>query len=387
MLTLVNSITDFPRPVNGVIFLKENSTWLIGGTIDCLEYTIYCDKNVTITGFGQETSKLITRSTSGEFIVGYGTLTLHKITIVTTTSGVTNVFVDGSTQTDAFGYSASLDWSYVNFQGAGLAVKITNVRSFLIENGGFFCKSGAEFSGDITSAIFTDCSFSLTTTGGMGVNVGTANILSRLRLATSRMLVGAGCVGLDSSAANFMIEESLQLEDISFSGAGTYLLGLDHKSLYTRFNNCKGIMNSLIFAELSYGGTGLATPVPKATWTKAIILTTAHNETNKFEHDILGNKTTYKSDVDAFCKFTLSTTVSTVGNNRELDLAFFKNGSIINTSVQSHTLGRSNSPYNISINFSEYLSLNDYIEFYFRNNSAANAITVHRYTFRMEQYK
>lgn len=106
---------------------------------------------------------------------------------------------------------------------------------------------------------------------------------------------------------------------------------------------------------------------------KAVGVTTGNTLNQNFTHS--NNRLTYNCEITHI--FNVSSTCSLAsGNNQSIRTIFYKNGSPINDSMVKVTTSGSGAVENLKNQAIIELSENDYIEFYVRNATATNNITV-----------
>lgn len=125
----------------------------------------------------------------------------------------------------------------------------------------------------------------------------------------------------------------------------------------------------------------LTTVLTQNIWTKLNVITTAD-----FIQNLTHSNNRFTNETP-FTKLFCCTAIANVydGNNNEVDLAFFKNGILVNSSIQSEETHSNNRASSIPIQDYIQLAPNDYLEVWVKNKTASNNIVTTNFNFIIKQ--
>lgn len=317
---VISDADNFPDPVNNVITLEPNTAYLIAGTVDLMGARIVGQPNTTLFGLSPELS--IIKSTgfndaNGAFLVTNYTFPMNYIAFHD--FGAEQILdIDGD------GNEAALDWYGINFLNCSNIGIVKNVNNSITHTMGYLNSSGLVYDGtigtvSIESTIFTPAA------GGSAVTLAaTANITRRFRIIYSSFVVNSGETGINVDASATLPDEGYILVYCNFSGAGTYLNGIDYTSNKARFESNRGIINTSTVGHCYFVNNATTTTVTTSgTYYKVAGTTLEGTINNKFSHSV--NRLTFTGTYAGYFEATASLSVATsINTNFSFRLA--KNG-------------------------------------------------------------
>jgi hypothetical protein len=364
----VNSKTDFPTAVSGVITLADNVTYFITKTIDLTGDRLVGGVNTTILGGSSENCILKSTglSASTALITSIYSLPMRNLTI---THG-TALNLNGSTPTSA------LDWFGVNFTDCAIVGTIANYSNFIMSDCALLNSANMTFDGTIGTVGFVNCLFS-----GLAAQTtlnfpATLTITRRIRIIYSSFVAfgGATAIYVDPNAS--VPVESYILDTVNMSGGATYTGGITYTDNKAFFSNCKGIVNSSAIGQMYYTNNTTQNPIATTNvFEKILGTTTASSINQKFSHT--NNRLTYTGALARSFKVTSFVSANSVTtNNVTILVRIYKNGvAIPESEAQASTsaTGRNESfPSQAIIEMVQ----NDYVEIFINNTSNANNLLV-----------
>lgn len=188
--------------------------------------------------------------------------------------------------------------------------------------------------------------------------------------------VGAGETGVDANVAAAIPSEGFVLSHIGFSGAGTYLTGLDGTSNKSLFINNVGISNSGTLAQYYMFANVTATPVAvQNTFVKVLGTTTPGPFVTRFT--LSDNRALYTGVRGGYFKVTATLSL-TSGNNQVISVRAAVNGVTDVSSESTTTTSAAGRSENLKLQGIVQLTNPgvDFVEIWVTNETAATAITV-----------
>ena len=367
---IVESVSDFPTPVGGVINLEDNKTYYITTTIDLVGNLLLGGANTTILGSSSENSIL----TSTGLAMGTPLLSSIYTTPIRHISFKdvdTAIGFDGALNPDEM----ALDWTGVNFVNVPNVGIVKDASNFIFDKGAFLNSKGLSFDGTIGTVGFGNSLFSGDGLAGDLLSIeSTCTITRRFRIIYSSVVAFGSTVGVNVDASATIPVEGYILDTVNFSGGSTYLSGVsvtDNKSLFV---NCKGIENSEEISQYYMNGNATATTIASVgVSVKVAGTTTSSSVTQKFTNT--DNRATYIGSLTRFFKVTATLSLES-GNNNQVGCYIAKNGTVLNESEVYGTTSGSGRAENIVVQTLVQLSENDYIEIFVENDTSTNNITV-----------
>lgn len=363
----VNSKTDFPNAVSGVITLADNVTYFITKTIDLTGDRLVAGQNTTIIGGSSENCFLISTGLNANtaLITSNWSLPMRNFSI---THGTALNLDGGANQS-----SVALDWFGVNFTNCNTVGTIANYSNFIMSDCALLNSSNMTFSGSIGTVGFVNCLFS----GIAGQTIlnfpSTLTITRRIRAIYSSFVAFGGATAIFVSPSASIPVESYVLDTINFSGGATYTGGVDYTSNTAFFSNCKGIVNSSAIAQMHFNNNATTTVVGSANnFVKVNGVTTPNGINQKFTHT--NNRLTYSGGISR--SFKVGAVASVAANNGQiLTVRIAKNGVTLSNSESQATISANGRFENLKSQTIIEMTTNDFVEL-FVSNSANTNVTV-----------
>ena len=378
-IVFVQSKSDLPTAVSGVITLSANKTYFFTTIVDLTGYRLVCGANTTILGGSSENCviKSTGLSSSTALITSVYSLPIRNITITHGTA--LNLDGDGTT--------TALDWFGVNFTDCAVVGTIKDYTNFIMQDSAFLNSGGMTLDGSIGTVGFTQCLFDLaSTTTGITI-ASTANITRRFRIIYSSFVTLSGETSLNVSASATIGNERYILDTVNFSGGGTYITGVNETSNKSLFINCVGITNTAVNGQLYMQGNATATTISASnTFYKVLGTTTASADNAKYTHT--NNRLT--NDAAISRKYLIQCSVSfTSGASHVCEFGFYdsKLGAVRTPSRTKATSNGGGRAENIHMACVVSHTLGDYLEIHCSNNTSSQNITVTEMNFVITEIK
>lgn len=365
---LVESISDLPLPVAGVITLAANVTYFIAGTIDLNGLRLAGSQNTAIIGGSSENSRLMSTGLSSEvpLITSQWSLPMRNVTIESATAVSLNAGANPDQALDLFG---------VNFTDCENVGSIGGYNNVIMTDCALINSANLYFDGPVGTVGFNQCLFS-GRAGSPTIRVfDTATISRRFRGIYSAFVTPGTGTAIDFGTGATVPVEGYILDTCNFSGAGTALSGVlsnDNKAL---FRNNVGIQNTASAAN--YWMLANATPTDIQTQSvpvKAAGTTIGSPNTQKFT--LTNNRATYVGGLTREFSLSAVASVSASAQNLQIALYFAKNGAVIAESEIVVTSNSSNRAESIALQCLATLAPNDFVEVWVANQTNATDVTV-----------
>lgn len=360
----VNSKTDFPSAVSGVITLANNVTYFITKTIDLTGDRLVAGQNTTIIGGSSENCFLISTGLDANtaLITSNWSLPMRNLSITHGTA----------LNLDATGNStAALDWMGVNFTNCTNVGLIKSYSNFIMSDCALLNSAGMVFDGTIGTVGMVNCLLSGIAASTTVSFPSTLTITRRIRIIYSSFVAFGGGTALNLDVNAVIPVESYILDTVNFSGGATYTAGVTYTDNKAFFSNCKGIVNSSAIGQMYYTNNTAQNPiVTQNTFEKILGTTTASTINQKFSHT--ANRLTYTGGLSRSFKITAAVSANSVTTTQATILVrIAKNGvTIAESESQATTSGAARNENFFSQAIVE-MTTNDYIEMYFSNVSSA----------------
>ena len=360
----VNSKTDLPNAVSGVINLLDNVTYYITTTIDLTGDRLVCGVNTVIIGGSSENCILQSTglNSSTALITSVYSLPMRNITI---THG-TALNLDGD------GVTTALDWFGVNFTDCATVGIIKDYTNFVMSDSAFLNSGNLTFDGTIGTIGMSNCLFDCSTGSTALILPATLTVSRRFRVIYSSFVVLSGETGINVNASATISSERYILDTVNFSGGGTYISGIGHTDNKALFVNCVGITNTSTkgFMYMLNNATDTTIGVPNVNvWVKANG-TTVSGTNSKFTHTT--NRLTYNGAFTNSFLVTINATLRSGGTNQLISIGVAKNGVAIDESEGIIRTTTSNIEHGGSTQAVLEMVSNDYVELYVRNTGNTN---------------
>lgn len=367
-LYFINSLSDFPVPVSGAITLLDNSTYYLNGTIDLLGARLIGGRNTAIIGSSSENTFLKSTGLTGvALITSEWALPMRHIGVIADIALNLN-----ANQAEL----QALDWVSVNFLDTPNIGTIANYTNTTFFNCAFLMSAGLKFDGSIGTIAFNQCLIRGLDSKTAITILDTATVERRFRIIYSSFVLHSGMTGITVGDTPSIPTESYILDNVNFSGGGTYISGLDDTSNKALFSNCVGIVNTTVNGQLFMNGNAIATSVAATdTFYKVAGTTTPSVDNKKYAHT--NNRLTNQAIISR--RYLIQCTLSfNAGNNNVCEFGFFdsKLGAIRTPSRIKSTANASGRAESIHMACIVEHSINDFIEIHAANTSSAVDITV-----------
>jgi hypothetical protein len=360
----VNSKTDLPTAVSGVITLADNVTYFITKTIDLTGDRLLAGVNTCIIGGSSENCFLISTglSASTALITSNWSLPMRNLSITHGTA----------LNLDATGNStAALDWLGVNFTNCTNVGLIKSYSNFIMSDCALLNSAGMVFDGTMGTIGAVNSLFS----GIAGLTTisfpSTLTVTRRIRIIYSSFVAFGGATALDLNINALVPVESYILDTVNFSGGATYTGGVTYTDNKAFFSNCKGIVNSSAIGQMYYTNNTTQNPIATQNiFEKVLGTTTASPINQKFSHT--ANRLTYTGGLARSFKVTASVSANSVTTAQATILVrIAKNGVTITESESQATTSATNRNENFFSQAIVEMTTNDFIEMYIANTSSA----------------
>jgi hypothetical protein len=365
----IYNVNDFPTPVLGVITLVDNVSYIIVTHVDLLGARIQGGVNSVLIGLSSENCSLTSTGLTGApLISSIYSMPIRNLAIKDVEQGF---YFDREIGVNVI----ALDWTGVNFVNCGIGGEIKEVDNFIFDKGIFVECGPIIFSGAIGTIGMGNNLYRGDGSAGNLIEITSTCVISRrFRLVYSSVIAFGSTVAIDVQAGATIPVESFILDTVNFSGGSTYLNGLSSSDNETNISNCKGIENTSEVSQYYMNGNTTATTIT-ATNTPVKVAGTTNSApvTQKFVNT--NNRSTYVGSLVRY--FYITGTVSCEsGNNNEVGIFIYKNGTQITSSEIYSTMSGNGRGENITVQALVLLSTDDYIEIFTENRTSANDVTV-----------
>jgi hypothetical protein len=365
----VNSKTDFPTAVSGVITLADNVTYFITKTIDLTGDRLVGGVNTTILGGSSENCFLISTGLSATTALITSNYSLPMRNLSITHGTALNLDATGNA-------TAALDWFGVNFTNCANVGLVKSYSNFIMSDCALLSSANMTFDGSIGTVGFNQCLFS----GIAGQTIlnfpSTLTITRRIRATYSSFVSFGGATAIYVDPLAVIPVESYILDTVNFSGGATYTGGITYTDNKAFFSNCKGIVNSSAIGQMYYSNNTTQNPIATTNvFEKILGTTTASSINQKFSHT--NNRLTYTGALARSFKVTSFVSANSVStNNVTILVRIYKNGvAIPESEAQASTSATARNESFPSQAIIEMVQ-NDYVEIFINNTSNANNLLV-----------
>ena len=341
----VLKVSDLPTPINGVITLKENVTYIFLNDLDLNGLRLLGSSDTVILGESSENCSITSTGLDNgialfttEWTTPIRHITFEHAGKVLDINGVTNSPV-------------ALDWTGVNFLNCPNVGIIDSCDNWVFTKGAFLNSKGLVFTGTIGSAAGES---SILVGDGLAGNIieldANCVITRRFRFIYGPFVVFGSTVGINVNISAIIPTESYILDTISFSGGGTYLSGVGSTSNKSLFKSCDGITNTTVNGQIYMQDNITPTVLALAdTFYKISGTTTASADNQKYT--ATDNRLTCNATISR--KYLIQCNLSfQSGNNKICQFGFYdsKLGAIRQPSKTKSTSNGSGRAENVSFN-------------------------------------
>jgi hypothetical protein len=365
-LVIVNSVSDLPSSVGGVITLVDNYTYFITNTIDLQGDRLVCGENTTIIGGSSENCRIKSTGLTDPLITSVYSLPIRNITIEAQHA----LDLDGSSSA-----TTAIDWFGVNFTDCAVVGTIANYNNFIMTDSALLNSSGLTFDGTFGTVGFTQCLFDGRSASTTITIPSTATITRRFRVIYSSFVSLSGETSLNVSSSASIPVEGYILDTVNFSGGGTYTAGVQFNDNKSLFVNCRGISNSAELANYYMQNNATLTDiVTQGVAIKIAGTTTAASINQRFTHS--NNRATYVGALTRAFKVSAVASVTSATANKQIGFYVAKNGAVLPDSEMYVTTNANNRAESVAVQTIVSLATNDYIEIYVENDTDNTDVTV-----------
>jgi len=363
---------------------KEALPTAISNVITLLDgYTYYFTTDIDLTGDRLDTNGVVSIIASSPEVGSILSTGLAASTALLTsehTIAINNIGLNHTTAIDldaTANANQAIDWFGVNFVNCTTAIgTIKNYGNAIFNTIGFLNSGGLTFDGSLDTIAFTGTIFQNATALTSIILPSTLTVTRRFRIDNSSFISLSGETALNVSLTATIPNEGYILTNVNFAGGGTYLTGVQSTDNKARFSGCRGINNSSNIAQYYMQGNATSTTIASSgTFVKIAGTTTTGSYVEKFDVTTTDNKAIYTGSLTGFYKVHVIS-ACTSGNNKELEVAIYKNGAILTPSRSKGTTSGTGKAENLACQDIVELETDDYIEIYITNNTGTTNITV-----------
>lgn len=367
-VTYVRSLSDLPTPVNSIITLSASQSYLITNRIDLSGNRIVTQLPTSIYGINSDISRITSTGLNPDMPL-LSTTNDVFLRDLTFQNNATMLALESATLSNNAFLNRCI---FRNCSSLGL---IKNYDTSLFDT--IFCYNvgGMKFDGTMATVTFFQSIIS-TYPNTTGVTLlSTAFIGRKFRLSfMSFVNSDSTSIGINVLSGATIPAEGFILEAITFSPSGTAVLGISSSDNRAEIINCTNIKNSSSVAQLFMSANSVPTTIPNTTsFFKMSGTSLAGPLLEKFS--ISNNRITYTGTLERGFLVTAAATVTSSGGN-DLIVAVGKNGVVENFSWGGVTAAGGGAFVGVTSQVFISLKQNDFLEFFVRNTSGNNAITV-----------
>jgi hypothetical protein len=380
----VNSIKDFPDPINNVITLEPGKTYIVTTNIDLMGNRLVTSGVCNLFGTSSETSS-ITSTGLGigvPLITSEYTIVLENITIKNVTTALS---IDGNTNLIA------LDWENVNFSNIPTVGTINTCDNLVLDTCAFLGAQELTITGNVgTIAINNTLLRGTGETGAIIKTNSNTNITRRFRLNYSSVITPELTTGINFNSLTSVPIEGFILDTVNFSGSSQdqYLSDVNDLSNKALFVNCVNIRNTAVNGQMYMQNNLTPTVVSvQNDWYKVAGITLPSVDNSKVLHS--DNRLTIDAVINRKYLIDLKNLSFTSGNNNIVEFGFFDSelNDIRTPSRTKATANASGRAENVSMGCVITGQQGKYIEIWCRNTSAPTNITVESMNIVMAEIK
>lgn len=364
----VTAKSGFPTPVAGVITLANNTNYEVSGFIDLTGDRIVCGTNNAIFGQTADADGLISTGLPGgsALITSTSSLEIRNLRLSAPTGRIFDLN-DGATN--------SLNWTGVQIIDTPTIGTIQNYANIVMNQQIVQNSANLTLDGTIASFVSETALWDGRTGQTTIIVPSTAIFTRRFRMLYTAVSVQPGETGINFSTTATIPDESYILDNVSFTGGGTYLAGLDYTSNKSSFFRCFGITNTNAICQYSMTGNVTATVIAATGTFVKVAGTTVASALNQKFSTATTNRGEYTGAFPA--DFNVSVTASMrSGNNQNIRMRIAKNGTTIAESNSSFITTGAGDASAVPAQTLTSLAPTDYLEVWVCNDTAVNNIIV-----------
>lgn len=372
----INSMSDFPAPVSGVITLSDDTFYSINNDLTTSNRFVLGDQ----TKIGAVGSSIITFEYTGVatmFTSSDDSNTLEGMTI-DCVSGSFVDWVDTVANTNTF----TVNDCTVNCDTLGTW---DNGRFLFVEDSVFTCTTdGMTMTNSATSdnILFNTVSFIMT--AGTAVDLGTA-VFASIRLQTAQFFLAAGATAIAGTTASGNVDAAGglgRLDGLSFFGLGTFLTNISASDDRWFFSGNFPIENTRSDGLVSMNTNAVETVIAVVnTPVKVAGLWTVELQ-SQFTATTDG-RLTYTGVTPQNMPIAASIRLNQVGVGADDLAAYYAINGVVVASSESISVDAASNEHNIPVAWQHNFQPNDFVEIWVENQSDTSNIVVDKAVFRV----
>lgn len=363
----VNSKSDLPTAVGGIITLSANKTYFFTSVVDLTGDRLVCGANTTILGGSSENCRIKSTGLIGTALISSNySLPMRNITIEA------NVALN----LDGDGVTTAIDWFGVNFTNCANVGTIKDYSNFIMSDCALLSSANMTFDGSFGTIGFQQCLFSGIAAQTTMTVAATATISRRFRAIYSSFVAFGGATALMFENSASIPTQGFILDTINFSGGATYLGGVNSNSLKSLFSNCIGISNTTNAGHYRMDNNIVETNILSTnTWVLVEGITAeGYGNSPKWVHS--NQKLTYVGNIAQDFYISGTFTIESTFNLQTIAVTLGINGIPQEDEAIEIRAQQANQPYTISgIGLISVVN-GDYIQLYVKNVNSSQNITV-----------
>jgi hypothetical protein len=363
----VQTKSDLPAEVGGVITLEDNYTYYFTTTVDLTGDRLVCGINTTILGSSSENCRIKSTGLVGTALISSNySLPMRGITIEADIA--LNLSGDGTT--------TAIDWFGVNFTDCNTGGTIDNYSNVIWTDCAILNSGNFTFNGTIGTVGLNNSLFNASSGSTVFILPSTLTITRRFRIIYSSFVVLSGEVGINADSGATIPTDSYILDTVNFAGGGTYLQGLDYTSLKTQFSNSIGITNSTSIGH--YRMTGNTTPNPNtvANTFEKVLGTSFEGYGNSTKWVHTNGRLTYSGAIVQDFYIVGTVTLEGANTNQTFAITFGINGVANESEAVELRAQAAVQPYSLTGIGIAPFNPGDYIELFVKNMNNTNDCTI-----------
>jgi hypothetical protein len=362
----INSISDLPAPVGGIITLLPNITYVQGESLSMGTDRFALGMNTVWAGFESLNITLTYTGTGDLFTMVNTTNRIHNVTVNATNGRLFNWSSTGGQQLRVSDVQSSSD-KYGIFAGVNSILRFTNVSPSITTD-------GLEFSGSFASVLWEVSGAGIN--GGAFFRLGTAQFNSILVDKVLMTLAGGTefINGLPNSG-NISAGGLGTVLLTRIGGAGTPLVGVTPDDALWEFFHNDEIPDTRPDALLSMQGNAVATVISTTNTPVLVAGAWTIKSVSQMTGDIDG-RTVYIGGKDAKLPVTYSVSVEPVSGTNIKMSAYVAIDGVVDTDSKRSGTASSGSPSSITIPWQDSFATGGYHEVFVENNDNTTNILV-----------
>lgn len=368
---IVNSLSDFPAAVAGVITLADDTIYRVAGPITTSDRFVM-GANTKITAFNTF-SPVFSYSGSGTLFTGTDVSCSIQDIWMTCPNGEVFNFSDPTVANQHVVIIRDCFIIQSNKLGTfdSLATIIVSDVGHILANQGYtILGTGWRVWR------FQDSGMSSTNAAFVGFDLGTAECIA-INFDTLLIDIVAGAYAFSGAAnsANVPVGNLGRINNVTLTNAGDMLTGLTTDDIRWSFKNNDQIAETMPDAFIAFNGNATETSIAVAGTPVLVAGTWVEEEVSQFTTTAAG-RITYNGerDIKAPILASLSCRMAS-GSDTDVTFYLYKNGVQVASSAQGNTV-KAAAVGNTSIMFQDTISQNDYYEIYVANEDSTINIIV-----------